>query len=357
MDSRVKAKVDRLSTAVSNIRSALTDKGVDATGHGAEDFAADIANMPPAFDPDDYAFVIYKENDEYKRRYEYIGKGTIKLPDDKYGHKTELVEVSIPKTVTSIGNRTFSGCSNLKHVNLQNIVSVNSYAFSGCFSLESIYAPNLISLGDIIPYAQSPGDFQLTAFVAPKVTSLPFRMFFHDREHFYNLKYIDVRGATSIANEACKNLRSLRNIRMDNVSSIGNASFKNCSSLDIDINLPNLTSLSGSEFQNCPIKKVINLGSITTLGGTFANCSDLNFIRLPSTLTKLADFALQRCGSNMTVICEAVTPPTYGSIAFTTSNVVVVYVPDDSVDAYKAASGWSQLASKIHPLSEYTGSD
>lgn len=53
MDSRVKAKVDRLSTAVSNIRSALIDKGVDATGHGAEDFATDIGNIP-VFDPDDY---------------------------------------------------------------------------------------------------------------------------------------------------------------------------------------------------------------------------------------------------------------------------------------------------------------
>ena len=357
MDSRVKAKVDRLSTAVSNIRSALIDKGVDAAGHGAEDFATDIANMPPTFDPDDYAFVIYKENDEYKRRYEYIGKGTIKLPDDKYGYKTELVEVSIPNTVTSIGTRTFSGCSNLKHVNLQNIVSVNNFAFSGCFSLESIYAPNLISLGDIIPYAQSPGDFQLTAFVAPKATSLPVRMFFHDREHFYDLTYIDVRSATEIRKEACKRLPSLKDIRIDGVRTIGDGAFVDCKKLVTDINLPNLTSLSGSAFQSTGISKVVNLGAITSIGDTFRNCTNLNFVRLPSTLTAINSFAFQVCGSSMTVICEAETPPTYGSIAFTKSNVVVVYVPDDSVDAYKAASGWSALASKIHPLSEYTGSD
>ncbi|MBO6253522.1 MAG: leucine-rich repeat domain-containing protein [Bacteroidaceae bacterium] len=357
MDSRVKAKVDRLSTSVSNIRSALIDKGVDATGHGAEDFATDIANMPPTFDPDDYIFTVINENDEYKREYDYIGKGTIKLPDDKYGKKTRLVEVSIPKTVTSIGTRAFSGCSNLKHVNLQNIVSVNNYAFSGCFSLESIYAPNLTSIGDIIPYAQSPGDFQLTEFVAPKVTSLTGRTFFHDREHFYNLTYIDVRSATKIGKEACKRLPSLKDIKIDSAITIEDWAFVDCKKLVTDINLPNLTSLSGSAFQNTGISKVVNLGVITSISGSFDNCANLNFVRLPSTLTAINSFAFQRCGSSMTVICEAGTPPTYGSIAFTTSNVSVVYVPDDSVDAYKAASGWNSLASKIHPLSEYTGSD
>ena len=357
MDSRVKAKVDRLSTAVSNIRSALIDKRVDATGHGAEDFATDIANMPPTFDPDDYIFTVVNENGEYKRKYDYIGKDAIKLSDYKYSNKTSLVEVSMPKTVTSIGTRTFSGCSNLKHVNLQNIVSVNNYAFSRCFSLESIYAPNLISLGDIIPYAQSPGDFQLTAFVAPKVTSLPGRTFFHDLEHFYNLTYIDLRSATNIGKEACKRLPSLKDIRIDNVRTIEDGAFVDCKKLVTDINLPNLTSLSGNAFLNTGISKVVNLGTITSIRGTFGNCTNLNFVRLPSTLTAINNFAFQKCGSSMTVICEAVTPPTYGSMAFTVANVSVIYVPDESVDAYKAASGWSQLASKIHPLSEYTGSD
>ena len=30
-----------------------------------------------------------------------------------------------------------------------------------------------------------------------------------------------------------------------------------------------------------------------------------------------------------------------------------IYVPDNSVDAYKAATNWSQYADRIKPLSEY----
>lgn len=30
-----------------------------------------------------------------------------------------------------------------------------------------------------------------------------------------------------------------------------------------------------------------------------------------------------------------------------------IYVPDDSVEAYKQASGWSEYADIIYPLSEY----
>ena len=292
-----------------------------------------------------------------KREYEYIGKSTDTITATKYRGRTEFVEVNLPTTIKTLKQQSFAGCSNLRYINLENIITVEINTFLSCFNLISIDAPNLINLGDVISANQSKGDYALTEVIAPKALTLPYRAFFQGSDHFYNLKYIDVRGATSIANEACKGLKSLQNIRMDNVSSIGNASFVNCSNLNIDINLPNLTSLSDTAFQSCPIKKVINLGSITTLGGTFGNCFDLNFIRLPNTLTELKAFALQHCGSNMTVICEAVTPPSYGSLAFTVSNVSVIYVPDDSVDTYKAASGWSQLASKIHPLSEYTGTD
>ena len=58
---------------------------------------------------------------------------------------------------------------------------------------------------------------------------------------------------------------------------------------------------------------------------------------------------------NVTMIIHATTPPTVNSSAFNRATFIAIYVPDDSVDAYKAASIWSAQASKIHPLSEYTG--
>ena len=58
---------------------------------------------------------------------------------------------------------------------------------------------------------------------------------------------------------------------------------------------------------------------------------------------------------NVTMIIHATTPPTVNSSAFSRATFIAIYVPDDSVDAYKAATGWSQWASKIRPISQYTG--
>ena len=49
------------------------------------------------------------------------------------------------------------------------------------------------------------------------------------------------------------------------------------------------------------------------------------------------------------------TPPTISGSWFRYNTGGKVYVPDNSVETYKAASGWSTYASKIYPMSEYTG--
>ena len=50
--------------------------------------------------------------------------------------------------------------------------------------------------------------------------------------------------------------------------------------------------------------------------------------------------------------CLAVTPPTCGSNAFSQSGSCNIYVPDDSVNAYKTANNWSTYESYIKPISE-----
>lgn len=82
--------------------------------------------------------------------------------------------------------------------------------------------------------------------------------------------------------------------------------------------------------------------------------TNLRLLILPSTISDLCSDALATHGSanTTTVICKAVTPPTKTNTSYY-NNVAAVYVPDESVDAYKAATGWSQWATKIKPLSEY----
>jgi len=50
------------------------------------------------------------------------------------------------------------------------------------------------------------------------------------------------------------------------------------------------------------------------------------------------------------VTCEALTPPTLGSNAFNYTNNCPIYVPSQSVAAYKTAANWSTYASKIRAI-------
>ena len=53
--------------------------------------------------------------------------------------------------------------------------------------------------------------------------------------------------------------------------------------------------------------------------------------------------------TNVTV--EAITPPSLGhSVFLDTSSSLVIYVPAESVEAYKTATNWSDYASKIQAI-------
>lgn len=84
---------------------------------------------------------------------------------------------------------------------------------------------------------------------------------------------------------------------------------------------------------------------------SFNNCRAIKTLRLPASLTTIGQYAFNNCRGLVSVILEPTTPPTISSYSWngTTCNF---YVPDESVAAYKAASGWSALADRIKPLSE-----
>jgi len=50
------------------------------------------------------------------------------------------------------------------------------------------------------------------------------------------------------------------------------------------------------------------------------------------------------------VIIESTTPPESGGYEFDNTNNCPIYVPSESVETYKAASGWSSYASRIQAI-------
>ena len=134
---------------------------------------------------------------------------------------------------------------------------------------------------------------------------------------------------------------------------------------------------SVSMFEGCHAESIEIKEGVTTLPGYFARQNDFTEIKLPNSFKKAGWACFAMChnlkkvdigtGAESldsffvqynkleTLIVRAPTPPIITDQTFSPANgyeKFQVYVPDESVDAYKAADVWSGYAARIHPLSE-----
>ena len=180
-----------------------------------------------------------------------------------------------------------------------------------------------------------------------------------DKEAFYKctaLTSVDIpSGVTSIGTYAFFGCTSLTSIDMSNtaVTTIGNYAFSSCNGLTSVILPSTLTSIGTYAFSTCrDIASVTIPDSVTTIGqNAFADSRGLTSVTLSSALTSIGASAFLRCTSLTSVTVRATTPPTLGNNVFGSTHAdMVIYVPAESVETYKAASGWSNYASKIQAI-------
>lgn len=113
------------------------------------------------------------------------------------------------------------------------------------------------------------------------------------------------------------------------------------------------TGIQSYTFSNCSGLRTVNLPS--TIQNIYANafeyCTALETITLPAVMRLLLNSAFVGCSSLKSVTIEATTPPTLGTGVFSGTHAdLVIYVPAESVEAYKAATNWSTYADKIQAI-------
>ena len=315
---------------------------------------------------------------------------------------TELSEVTIPNSVSYIGANAFYGDTSLsfEELNLPNLESLGQNAFYGCESLiiEDLSLPSLKSLGTYaftkvkikkisnlgeitsLPsqdngYAYGWGDPNvLEEITIPTIiTTLP-------RNSFSGYKVLHTingfENVTDIGYYTFQGCTSLKSIRLDNATIINDDAFNGCSSLET-IYMPKVVTLSRYATNSCPkIEGDLVLNGLKTLGrNNLMNCNitsikipnvetiglyslsgnkQLKIIEIGDKLTSIDADAIVGNTSLECIIILSITPPSLGSYVFANCNNCVLYVPDESVTAYREASGWSAYADRIKPLSEYT---
>lgn len=236
--------------------------------------------------------------------------------DTGFGHTKYLEHISLPNSITQLTESMFRN-SGIKSVVLPyGITSISRFCFYGCNNLKSVTIPDSVtSIGDYA-FCDCTG---LTSINIPdSVTSIS------------NYAFMDCSGLTSVT-------------MSNNVTSIGDYMFFDCNSLTEVKGLDNVTSIGAHAFgfdmsNYANARLTLILPSVTSIGGEAFNGRSVNGAGF--TLILGAD-----------IVCS-IESNTFHGVGL---NYIEVYVPDNLVDSYKSDTNWSTYASKIKPLSEYTG--
>lgn len=147
-----------------------------------------------------------------------------------------------------------------------------------------------------------------------------------------------------------------------NIKSIGNSAFMQTRNAISTITFEEgLTSLGAYAFvsQNS-IQEILLPNSLLTIGrDCFGNMQNIKKIRIGNAVKSIKN-AFAGCSALKTLICEVEVPIDLTYIASNgqiinaiPNNTCILYVPDNSVEAYSQQDYWGSF-SQIKPLSEYT---
>lgn len=122
----------------------------------------------------------------------------------------------------------------------------------------------------------------------------------------------------------------------------------------IDLTGSGLTSLRSYLFAQTKITDIVIPNTIETINSAaIYQCKNITTLTLPNSVTSVAASAFNGCTRLESITFLATTPPTLAnSNAFSNTNGCPIYVPAASVDTYKAASNWVDLADRIEAIPE-----
>ena len=173
-------------------------------------------------------------------------------------------------------------------------------------------------------------------------------------------------SVTIIGSFAFFSCQCLSNLTIPNsVIEIGTNPFLGCRNIEyivVDLNNPNYDSRENCNaiietktntlISGC--KNSIILNGVTSIGyGAFMGCNLLGSLKIPNSVTMIDNYAFNSCSGLIEAIILGTTPPSLGILGFESSSFPI-YVPYESLNAYKTATNWSNYEDRIFPMAYTT---
>ena len=256
---------------------------------------------------------------------EYIlGNEITGIGNYAFYHCSNVESITISSNATQIGSNAFSGCSSLSSITLpEGVTNIDNNAFSGCVSLTSVDIPSSVINLSTNAFGGC-SNLQKVTLRSNIITSASYATAYNIKTMFGSsvTEFILGEGVTSIgycAFDGCNNLISLT--LPSSLTTIDNYAFRNCTGLQ-EVHISDIKTWCSISFPNAetsPLyyahKLYINEDLLTdfvvpdevsSIGNfAFANCTSINSLSIPNSITNISIRAFEGCNNLELVILNS----------------------------------------------------
>lgn len=277
---------------------------------------------------------------------------------------TRIDSLEVPPNVERIVGGAFSNTP-LKYVHIQKSQDGLSEPFvmEQAFGqmLEKIVIERPITTIDYNVEVLSPlRSDQLKDIELINIGKIP-KMLFNGCKGIKNIKISgEISEIGSCAFKQCEELESFQNIEgleplnFDNIAYIGSYAFNGCKKMNHLIMPENLTSIERGVYSNCTFPEILVIpDAVEDIGEeAFYGCENVKLLKIGKNCKRIEKMAFYKDGiipeSNgiiPEIMCESVVPPGISDYTFSGATFMhaVLYVPEESLEAYSSAAGWKQF--------------